>query len=202
MVGRPDLAAVVPAAGYSRRMGAFKPLLPFDSTTVIERAIATIHDAGIETIRVVVGWQADRLIPVLERSGVPWVMNERFEEGMYSSVQMGVRSLPAGVAAFFLLPGDMPLVRSATLTRLIAEWDARPGGILYPCHEGRRGHPPVIATAYIPTILGEAPPGGLRELLARHVEDARDIEVADPGILVDLDTPDEYQESLRGRRSA
>jgi len=202
VAARPDLAAVVPAAGYSRRMGAFKPLLPFGSATVIERVIATIHEAGIETIRVVVGWQADRLIPVLERSGVPWVMNEQFAEGMYTSIQMGVGSLPAGVAAFFLLPGDMPLVRSATLARLTAEWDARPGGVLYPCHEGRRGHPPFIAGAYIPEILRETPSGGLRELLGRHAEDARDIEVADPGILVDLDTPDEYRESRRDDRSA
>jgi CTP:molybdopterin cytidylyltransferase MocA len=195
---RQDLAAVVLAAGYSRRMGAFKPLLPFGSTTVIERVIATIREAGVETIRVVVGWQADRLIPVLERSRVRWVMNERCAEGMYSSVQAGVQSLPTGVSAFFLLPGDMPLVQGATLIRLIAAWDARPGGIRYPCHEGKRGHPPLIAGAYIPEILRETPSSGLRELLARHAEDARDIEVADPGILVDLDTPDDYQESLRG----
>lgn len=202
MVGRPDLAAVVPAAGCSHRMGAFKPLLPFGSATVIERVIATIREAGVETIRVVVGWQADRLIPVLERSGVPWVMNERFAEGMHSSIQAGVRSLPPAVIAFFLLPGDMPLVRSATLTSLIAEWDAQPRGILYPGHEGKRGHPPLIARAYISEILAETPPGGLRDLLGRHAEDARDIAVADPGILADLDTPDDYQESLRGRRSA
>jgi molybdenum cofactor cytidylyltransferase len=195
---RQDLAAVILAAGYSRRMGAFKPLLPFGSTTVIERVIATIREAGVETIRVVVGWQAEQLIAVLARCGVSWVRNERFEDGMFSSVQAGVRGLPSGLRAFFILPGDMPLVQPATLVRLIAEWDARPGGIVYPCHEGKRGHPPLIAADYIPEILLATPSAVLRELLARHAEDARDIEVADPGILVDLDTPDDYQESLRG----
>ena len=136
-------------------MGAFKPLLPFGPDTVIERIIATVREAGVETLRVVVGWQADLLIPVLDRHGVPWIRNERFEEGMYASIQAGVGSLPAGVSAFFLLPGDMPLVRAATLSRLTAEWDQRPGGILYPCHEGRRGHPPLIASPYIPEILRE-----------------------------------------------
>jgi CTP:molybdopterin cytidylyltransferase MocA len=177
-------------------MGAFKPLLPFGPDTVIERIIATVRNAGVETLRVVVGWQADLLIPVLERSGVPWVKNERFEEGMYASIQAGVGSLPAGVNAFFLLPGDMPMVRAATLSRLIAAWDQRPGGILYPCYEGRRGHPPLIASSYIPEILRETPPGGLRTLLARHAQIARDIECADPGILVDLDTREEYRQSL------
>ena len=193
MVSRLDLAAVVPAAGYSRRMGDFKPLLAFGAATVIERVIATIREAGVKTIRVVVGWQADRLIPVLERSGVPWVKNERFDDGMYTSIQVGVGSLPANAVAFFLVPGDMPLVRDTTLIRLIAEWDERPGGILYPCHGARRGHPPLIASEYIPEILRETPPGGLRELLARHATDARNIEVADPGILADLDTPEEYR---------
>jgi molybdenum cofactor cytidylyltransferase len=199
VAARPDLAAVVLAAGYSRRMGAFKPLLPFGSTTVVERVIATIREAGVETIRVVVGWRADHLIPVLERSGVPWVMNERYAEGMYGSVQTGVQSLPAGVSAFFLLPGDMPLVQGATLIRLIADWDARPGGIRHPCHEGKRGHPPLIARAYIPEILRETPSGGLRELLARHAQNAREIECGDPGILTDLDTPDAYRQSAEKR---
>jgi CTP:molybdopterin cytidylyltransferase MocA len=190
---RPELAAVVLSAGFSRRMGSFKPLLPFGSTTVIERVIGTIRDAGVETIRVVVGWNADALTPVLDRCAAPWVRNERFADGMYASVQAGVRSLPPDVAAFFLLPGDMPLVRGGTLVRLIAEWDSRPGGVLYPCHEGRRGHPPLIASRYIPEILRETPPGGLRELLTRHAMDARNIEVSDPGILADLDTPEGYR---------
>jgi molybdenum cofactor cytidylyltransferase len=195
---RPDVAAVVLAGGYSRRMGAFKPLLPFGSTTVIERVIATIHEAGVETVRVVVGWQAEQLIPVLARRRIPWVRNERFEDGMFSSVQAGVRSLPSGLRAFFILPGDMPLVHPSTLTQLIAAWDAQPGGIVYPCHEGKRGHPPLIASAYLPEILRETLSGSLRELLGRHANIARDIEVTDAGILLDLDTPEAYRASLRG----
>jgi len=71
-------------------------------------------------------------------------------------------------------------VRDATLIRLIADWDARPGGIRYPCHEGKRGHPPLIAGAYIPEILCETPSGGLRELLARHTQNAARLNVAIP----------------------
>ncbi len=193
MAVRSELAAIVLSAGFSRRMGSFKPLLPFGSTSVIERVIATIRDAGVGTIRVVVGWNAETLTPVLDRCGAPWVRNDRFPEGMYASVQTGVRSLPPDVTGFFLMPGDMPLVRASTLVRLIAEWDARPGGILYPCHEARRGHPPLIGSEYVAELLREAPPGGLRDLLARHAADARNIEVSDPGILADLDTAEEYR---------
>jgi len=92
---RPDLAAVILAAGRSSRMGTFKPLLPFGPESVIERIILTVRKAGVETIRVVVGWSADRLIPVLERHGVAYVSNDRFDEGMYVSIQSGCKaSLP------------------------------------------------------------------------------------------------------------
>ncbi len=196
MSTRRDVAAVVLAAGYSRRMGAFKPLLPFGPATVIEHVLATLRDAGVENIRVVVGWNADLLTPLLDRWRVRWVRNDQFQAGMYASVQAGVRSLPPEAQAFFLFPGDMPLVRSATLTHLIEERDRSSAAILYPCHAGRRGHPPLIATTYIAEILRAAPRGGLRALLAHHDGDARDVECDDPGILLDLDTPDEY---LRGR---
>ena len=202
MTARPDLAAVIPAAGRSSRMGAFKPLLPFGPHTVIEQVLSAVREAGVGTIRVVVGWDGHRLIPVLERRGVPWVENERYPGGMYTSIQAGVRSLPSDVSAFFMLPADMPRVRAETLIRLISEWDRQPAGILYPCHEGRRGHPPLIDRAYVPEMLSEAPSGGLRTLLSRHAEVARNIEVADPGILVDLDTPEEYRNSLREDPSA
>jgi CTP:molybdopterin cytidylyltransferase MocA len=193
----PTLAAIVLAAGYSRRMVAFKPLLPFGPDTVIERVLAAVRGAGIATLRVVVGWQAERLLPVLERQGVPWVVNPAMETGMYGSIQTGVQSLPSGVSAFFLLPGDMPLVRAGTLRRLADEWKATPGRILYPCHRGRRGHPPLIPADLIPAILTERPPDGLRGLLARHADRMREVECQDPGVLRDLDTPEQYRATLR-----
>jgi molybdenum cofactor cytidylyltransferase len=192
MAGRFELAAVVLAAGRSSRMGAFKPLLPFGAETVIECVLSACVAAEVRRIRVVVGWNARRLIPLLDGRGVPWVKNERFAEGMYRSLQVGVGSLPAGVDAFFVLPGDMPLVRSETLRRLAAEWDPAGSRILYPHFEGKHGHPPLLSGTLIPEILGESPPGGLRELLARHAAEAREIAIEDPGVLLDLDTPEEY----------
>ncbi len=197
MPARADVAAIVLAAGRSRRMGAFKPLLPFGSGLIIERVLATVREAGVADVRVVVGWSANLLTPVLDRQGVPWVRNERFEEGMYTSVQAGVRTLSPATRAFFLVLGDMPLVRSATLARLIGEYDRSPAGVLYPCWGGKRGHPPLVSAAHAAEILRETLAGGLRALLARHDEDARDVECDDPGTLVDLDTPDEYRQVCR-----
>ncbi|NWG76551.1 MAG: nucleotidyltransferase family protein [Rubrivivax sp.] len=196
-----DFAAIVLAAGRSSRMGAFKPLLPFGEGTVIERVLSMCAEAEVGAIRVVVGWNAERLIPLLEGRGVPWVRNAKFAEGMYSSLQLGVKGLPDDVEAFFVLPGDMPLVRAETFRRLAAVWGPGQARVLYPCFAGRRGHPPLIAASLIPAILGEAPAGGLRELLACHATEAHDVDCDDPGMLVDIDTPKDYEKAVQNRQA-
>jgi CTP:molybdopterin cytidylyltransferase MocA len=90
----------------------------------------------------------------------------------------------------------MPMVRGVTLRRLAAEWSPSGSRILYPHFNGKRGHPPLLGGALIPEILGAEPPGGLRELLARHAAEAQEIACEDPGILLDLDTPEEYTRRL------
>jgi len=197
----PDMAAIVPAAGYSTRMQAFKPLLAFRGSTVIEQVVGTFRTAGVAAI-VIVGWQADRLVPVLDRAGIRWVWNPRYADGMYASIQAGVRALPVEAHAFFVLPADMPLVRGDAVPRLLDAWHAQAGGILFPVWNGKRGHPPLLDARYVPEILADSPPGGLRTVLARHTDAMRDIPCTDAGILVDLDTPDEYERACGMREGS
>ncbi|MGA3207437.1 MAG: DVU_1551 family NTP transferase [Syntrophales bacterium] len=186
--------ALILAAGYSSRMGEFKPLLPMGEFSMIERSIAAFLQAGISDIRVVVGYRADTLIPVLTRIGVRPILNENFSLGMYSSVQAGVRSLGEGDDAFFLLPADYPLIRPETVAEMLDMHRRLNTAILYPTFHGRRGHPPLIAAArYIDWIILEEQPQGLRSFLASHERNAVDIEVDDEGILIDLDTIMDYQ---------
>ena len=80
-----NIAALIPAAGYSSRMGLFKPLLPLSpSTLVIERPIKVFYEAGIDDVRVVVGHKADLLQPLLKRLGARALFNENYARGMYS----------------------------------------------------------------------------------------------------------------------
>jgi CTP:molybdopterin cytidylyltransferase MocA len=76
------ISAIILAAGYSSRMGAFKPLLPFGDTTVMERSIALFRRAGIRDIRVVVGHNSSELLPLLKRLQALPLLNERYQEGM------------------------------------------------------------------------------------------------------------------------
>lgn len=87
----------------------------------------------------------------------------------------------------------MALVRPATLIKLYAAYRERKMEVYHPCYGQRRGHPPLIATALIPSILAFAEAGGLRELLSRRAATSLDVDCDDPGILIDLDTPEDYE---------
>lgn len=186
------LAGLVLAAGRSSRAPGFKPLLPLGGTTVIETTLGLLRRAGVSDITVVVGHNAAELLPVLSRLPVRCVLNADYDAGMFSSVVAGVKALPADAEAFFLLPADMPLVRSHTV-RLLARSAAKVGAdVAYPVFQGERGHPPLIAARLAPAIAswdGD----GLRALLARHEASACDVAVVDEGVTLDIDTPDDYR---------
>lgn len=194
---RGDIAAVILAAGYSSRMGAFKPLLSFGATTVLERSIALFRTAGITDIRVVVGHRADELLPLLSHLQIQPLFNARYQEGMFSSVVAAVESFKGENGAFFLLPVDFPLVRRQTVETLLCAYQSGAGGILYPTCNGRRGHPPLLALSYREVILSWQGDGGLSALLRQYQGDAASIETGDEGIILDMDTPADY-ERLRG----
>jgi putative nucleotidyltransferase with HDIG domain len=120
---------------------------------------------------------------------------------MFSSVVTGVTSLDADCDAFFLLPVDVPLVRPQTVELLMRSFADAGCGIVFPALGGERGHPPLIARAYRDAILGWDGEDGLRGFLARHVGDSALVETGDEGVLLDMDTPAEY-ERLRDTQRA
>jgi CTP:molybdopterin cytidylyltransferase MocA/HD superfamily phosphohydrolase YqeK len=188
-----SITAIILAAGYSSRMGSFKPLLPFGNGTVLERAVYLFRGVGIQDIRVVVGHRSDELLPLLERLQVRPLLNERYQDGMFSSVVTAVESLEKNNGAFFLLPVDIPLVRQETVEMLINTFRSGNKGILYPGCHGRAGHPPLISSLYRDQILTWKGSGGLKSLLAEFEEDSSLVETGDEGVLLDMDTPQDYE---------
>jgi CTP:molybdopterin cytidylyltransferase MocA/HD superfamily phosphodiesterase len=181
-------AALIPAAGYSSRMGIFKPLLPLGKSLVIERTVSIFKGAGLEDIRVVTGYKEELLVPVLRRLGAKVIKNPDFSKGMYSSIKAGVRTLDDTVDAFFLLPGDCPLVDPATIHALMRAYRRRHTFVVYPVSGGSRGHPPLISAHLRSLIENHNPENGLSSLLEDNVPIFQEIPVEDPNIHVDLDT--------------
>lgn len=177
-------------------MKRFKPLLPLGSASTVERCVRLFRDAGVLDVRVVIGYRADELKPVLDALEVRWLVNHDFAEGMFSSVKAGVTSVESSSAAFFLLPVDIPLVRSTTVLDLLAARDTQHADIFYPTFRGKRGHPPLIATSCRSALLDWGGEGGLRAFFDNSVPELRgaDVPVADEHVLLDMDTFEDYQD--------
>jgi molybdenum cofactor cytidylyltransferase len=187
------VAAIVLAAGFSERMGEFKPLLPLGGETILERCVALFREAGIDDVRVVTGHRGGELAPLLDCLGVRTVTNPRYREGMFSSVVAGVSTLGPEVDAFFVLPVDVPLLRPATIRRLLEFYRQEQGAdVIYPRFRGMRGHPPLIAARHVRQIAAWQGGGGLKATLGQWEPASLDLDVADGNILLDMDTPEDY----------
>ncbi|MGA6926320.1 MAG: DVU_1551 family NTP transferase, partial [Desulfosarcina sp.] len=193
MTPHPEISAIILSAGFSRRMGAFKPLMKLGGRTVLDRVVSLYRQAGVTDIRVVTGFRSEAIRSALGSQPLTVVPNPEYQEGMFASVKAGVRTLGSDVRFFFVHPVDIPLVRPHTLRTLM---DASEGGasmVVYPCFDGQRGHPPLIRAGLKDAVVSHDGSGGLRCLLERNDATARQVALADEGVLMDLDTPDDFQ---------
>jgi molybdenum cofactor cytidylyltransferase len=193
-MGRSEIVAVILAAGYSRRMERFKPLLDLGGQLVIARIIGSFIEAGIHDVRVVVGYRKELLTARLDELKASVIINDRYADGMFSSVQAGVSSIGPYVDAFFILPADIPLVSPSTIRLLAESYNLNEGKILIPCFERRNGHPPLIASKYKDCIADYASEGGLKGALRSFESATVRVPVADENILFDMDSPGDYDE--------
>jgi len=186
------ISAIVLAAGDSTRMGRTKSELRLGPNGLTFEATvrATLAEAGIGVIRVVV--------PPERVPGCPdVVVNPDPAQGMLSSIQCGLRALPAGVAAALVWPVDHPLVRPDTIAAIVEAFAARGAPIVVPTFKGRRGHPALFASRVFAELHGADPSVGARAVVHAHA-DRHELAVDDRGIVVDIDTPADYARVLGG----
>ena len=202
------IAAVVLAAGMSRRMGRPKALLPLAGLPLIVRVVEPIISVGsIGPIVVVTGHHADQVTRAMDGCEVQFSHNSEYEAGgMLSSVKTGVRSIQNECDAFFLVLGDQPLVQSSTyralLDRDMGLWpmlDRSHGPEAHvtmrqPTFDGCHGHPILLSSNSIDAILSLPSDATLKTYT--HRIPALEIPVDDPGVLADIDTPDDYDRAV------
>ena len=190
------IGVIIIAAGYSSRMDGFKPLLKFENQTAVERVVATHQLAGVDQIILVLGHRADEISPYVKNKPLNLVINEKFAEGMYTSIVKGITQLDESINAFFIHPVDIPLVKPETVKELIDASDKTCKGVIYPCFLGERGHPPLIHKKYLKLVLENKMSGGLKRLLALYEADAFNLPLIDEAILMDMDTRSDYEALL------
>jgi CTP:molybdopterin cytidylyltransferase MocA len=187
-----DIAAIVLAAGRSRRMGAFKPLLPFGDQTVIESCISNLRAADVKDIIVVVGHRAEDIREKLKALEVKFALNSDPDSEMSASIARGVEEVDTASQALVVALVDHPAVPPETIKVLVDEW--RLGArLVQPEYEGRGGHPVLIDLAYRNELMALDPESGLRALFAAHRDEVRRVPVDSPYVARDMDTWEDYQ---------
>lgn len=184
------------AAGLSSRMGDFKPLMPFRGRTLIESTIDSMLAAGIKQIVVVLGYRGDDIESVLNLNygnEIICTRNPDYETtDMLASIKYGLRAIPL-CKSFFLLPGDMPVVKKGTFLKMLKACPARRPSILFPTLGGYRKHPPLIDYTFRDLILNFEGQGGLRQIWKQQEDFILHVPVDDDGVWIDLDTREDYE---------
>ena len=187
------IAAVVLAAGQSKRMGGFKPLLEFGSTTVIGTCIKNLRDGGASEMVVVVSRQASEIIQHLKNESVAIAVNNEPESEMSVSIVRGVELVSRDAAAILISPADIPAVTPEVVRAIITNWQ-KGARLVVPEHGGRGGHPVLIDASYRDELLALEPTTGLRGFFHSHRDEVLRLPVNSPYIARDLDTWDDYRQ--------
>ncbi len=191
-----DVTPLVLAAGASTRMGRPKAALPFgERTTALGLVLDACAAAGLASAVVIAGAAPEAVRAAAAGRPARLVENPRWAEGRTTSLQAGLAALPTAARAFLLWPVDVCLPGADVVRALLAARDREPGRLAWiPSHADRRGHPALFARAVSERFLALGPDDPARDVVrALAAEGAlTHVEVDDPFVLRDMDTPDEH----------
>ena len=189
---RPRVAALVLAAGQSRRMGAVNKLLAtVNGVPMLEGVVREVLDSRVCTVHVVTGSDRDRVESALEGLDVRLVHNPRFDQGISTSIAAGLCALPEDVEGALICLGDMPKLSARILDRVIAAFDPHRGAeVCVPTCRGKRGNPVLWSRRFFAEIRGVRGDVGARHLIGEHEDVVREVPIDDAAVLFDVDSPE------------
>jgi molybdenum cofactor cytidylyltransferase len=191
------IAAVVLAAGLSRRMGQAKLLMPVGGRAIVRHAVESVLAGGVDSVWVVSGPDAEPIEAALAGLDVQMVVNPAPEEGQAGSLRVGIAALPPSADAALIALGDQPWLAPAIIPALLAARRTSPKLIVAPRYRDGQGNPVLFKREIFPELLRLTGDQGARPIIQK--EPARvewvDLDLPMPP---DVDTPDDY-EKIRAR---
>lgn len=197
------IAAIVPAAGMSTRMGGVnKLLLTFRGKALIEHAVDTLLSSEVDEIIVVLGYEAEKVKEKLKGKRVRVVENSSYHEGMGTSIRAGLAAVPPEASAIMIYLADQPLLEPDDLNRLIrafAEAKDKNKSIVVPFFRGQRGNPVILDSCYKEAILEIVGDMGCKHVIKRNPDRVLVVEMETDHVLRDIDRIEDYEELLRNQ---
>jgi len=194
------IVAVILSAGESSRMGRPKALLPIDGQTFIEKIVGALTRTRVGKIVVVLGHDAETLKRRLEHLAVAFLVNADYKSGQLSSLQTAVRRLQSDRECDGMLVHlvDHPYISSTLVDMMIERFYESNKLIVVPRCQGKRGHPVIFSRALFAELLNAPLDQGAKAVVNAHGDETLEIETDDPGIAVDIDTPELYRQLVKG----
>lgn len=184
------IAALILAAGESRRMGSPKALIPYNGLTFVEHLLAATRHPRIGITRVVLGAGADAIRTKLPVQNEQIVVNEGWESGPLSSIQAGLRSLPAeNIEAAIICPVDHPLVTLRLIGAIVGAFDRAGKLIVVPTYLRRRGHPVLFSAKLFSELMAAPLDVGARAVVRAHSAEIEEVATEEEGVVLNLNDP-------------
>lgn len=187
------ISAIVLAAGEATRFGQCKQLARLGDKTLLEHVLDNVNRSNVNHIVVVLGANAETVRSQIRFGKEKVVLNEQYSLGMSSSIQAGLRALPARADAAVIVLADQPLVTWRTLNILIDEYRRRRPSVAIPTYKGFRGNPVLIDRSLFPEMMEIRGDIGCRAIFGDHPQEILKVAVDDPGIVSDIDTAQDLE---------
>jgi molybdenum cofactor cytidylyltransferase len=190
------IAAIILAAGESKRMGQPKQLLPFRGSSILGQVMESLLQSQVAETIVVLGYQAEKIMPQIAREAVKIVVNPDFEQGMSSSIRCGLGHISEAADGVMIVLGDQPLIEKETIDLLMGKNRQSKRGIILPVYKGIKGHPVIFKMKYKDELMRLTGDIGGKEIIERHPSDVLEVEVDSESVVVSIDAESDYQSLL------
>jgi molybdenum cofactor cytidylyltransferase len=192
------LAAVILSGGASRRMGSPKALLPYQGRPFLEHLLDVTSLPEINVRRVVLGADAEPIATAVRLKPEEIVINEHWEKGQLSSIQVALRSLPPGTKGMLLCLVDHPLISVELVRELIEQFHVSKKVIVLPVYRGRRGHPVIFSAALYDELLRAPLEAGARAVVWAHAGEVEEVRTNEEGCVLNLNDPETLRKGIGG----
>lgn len=194
------ISALVLAAGRSLRFGQTKQLLRFNKKTMLETVVDRCLDSEVDEVVLVLGHKAEEILGKSEFGAARVVLNKDYDKGLSSSLKVGVGAVDPQSEAVIIVLGDQPQFETETINKLVQKFADAGGPIVAPYFERRRGNPILIDRSLFPELKKLRGDAGAKGLIDRMVDKVVKVQVGDMGVLLDIDTEDDYRRLSERRR--
>lgn len=193
-----SVAGLILAAGKSERMGRPKLMLDFHGKTFLEHVVEEASQSRLTEVKVVLGHNAEQVQSQFPNLKGNWIVNPEYERGQLSSIQCGLTFFKNysldGVMLFLI---DHPFISPTLIDQLVEKFGENRSPIVIPSYDHRRGHPVIFAKSLFEELWNASPDRGASDVVRAHEKEIFYVEVDNPGVLVDIDTPEDYSRHIR-----